>query len=255
MKTISFILFILFFNAISIQAKNLTFDLDFLPKETVLPLVEDRVFIKNKNILLNSRLSLGLGGGVLLTEALFNNVGGFIALNYNFTELHGLSLNSFYRVPGLSDAGEAAKNSRENDMRGFRLDLVPYLKAFHYALYKYTAYYGKISLSHDWVMNLTTSLNVGGGVAQYNDANFPLMALSADQSFYFNSYLALNFSLGLFVYQGVDFFCQDPNGDDVCVERPFSDSNSDTHRMVLSKELSKIWYQHTYLQMGLVYLF
>ncbi|MBE8162703.1 MAG: hypothetical protein HAW63_01795 [Bdellovibrionaceae bacterium] len=249
MKTISFILFILFFAKTSLQAKALTFDLDFLPKETVLPLVEDRVFVKNKTILLNNQLSLGFGGGVLLTEALFNNAAGFLSLTYNFTELHGVSLNTFYRVPGLSDAGKKADQASAK----FSLKLVPQLTALHYAIYKYTAYYGKISLSHDWVMNLTTSVNMGGGVAQYNDAKFPLVALNADQSFYFSSNFAFNVSLGLFFYKGPDFFCKDKGestADQACVDRP-----PDPVRRITSKELPKEWKNHTYLQTGLIYLF
>ncbi|MBE8221856.1 MAG: hypothetical protein HAW60_03915 [Bdellovibrionales bacterium] len=249
MKSISFILFILFFSTISANARDLTFDLKFLPKETVLPIVKDRVFIKNKSILLNNRLSLGVGGGVILTEALFNNAAASVSLNYNFTELHAFSLNSFIRIPGLSDAG---KSLNQLDS-AFHLDKVPYLKALHYALYKYTAYYGKISLSHDWIMNLTTSLNLGGGVAQYNDANFPLMTLGADQNFYFNSSIALNFSLGLFVYKGADFFCKEQNGNDICVQNPPQKGGSP--RMILSKELNEAWYPHTYVNIGLVYLF
>lgn len=252
MRTISFILFILFFSGVSLQAEDLVFDLKFLPKETVLPIVKDRVFVKNKKILLEGKWSVGLGGGFILTEALFNNTAGFLNANYNFTEVHALSLNSIYRLPGLSDAGKVAKNHGPT----FRLDLVPHIKAFHYALYKYTAYYGKISLSHSWIMNLTTSVNLGGGLAQYSDASFPLMALSADQSFYFNSSLAFNMSLGLLVYQGPDFFCQNSSSVDICVERPFTHGeDSGNSRMILSEELSKTWYQHTYLQMGLVYLF
>lgn len=231
------------------------FDLKSLPKESVLPIVADRVFVKNKSILLDGKFSLGLGGGVILTEALFNNASVFFNLNYHFSEAHAFSLNSAHRLQGLSDAGQAA---RQSNPEGFRLDLAPYLKAFHYGLYKYTAYYGKISLSHNWVMNLTTSLNVGGGLAQYNDKNFPLLALGADQSFYFNSNLALNFSLGLLVYQGSDIFCRDYTSCDgtpgnTGIERPPGPIGNP--RRILSEELSKIWYEHTYLKVGLIYLF
>lgn len=248
MKVISFILFILFFNKTFSYAKEISLDLKFLPKETVLPVVKDKVFTKNKNILLDGKLSVILGAGFLLTEALFNSTSLSSSMHYNFTEAHALSLNFVYKISGLSDSGQSLVNNSGGT--AFALDQAPYIQAFYYTLYKYTAYYGKISLSHDWVMNLTTSFNFGGGVVKYSDANFPLTVVSADQSFYFNSNLAMNFDLGFLIYQGPDLFCPDKRncqqGDGI---------NGGGSVPILSKNLQKVWYGHTYLKMGLVYLF
>lgn len=250
MKVISFILFILFFNKTFSYAQEISFDLNFLPKETVLPLVQDKVFTKNKNILLDKKLSLTLGAGFLLTEALFNSGSLSSSLHYNFTEEHALSFNFIYKISGLSDSGK----NLDAHSKPLSLGWAPYVQAFYYTLYKYTAYYGKISLSHDWIMNLTSSFNFGGGIVQYNDANFPLTVISADQSFYFNSHWAINFDLGLLIYKGVNLFCEDPT-DCKKNNRIAGIDGEKTEKRILSKDLRKVWYGHTYLKVGLVYLF
>jgi len=72
------------------------------------------------------------------------------------------------------------------------------------ANYQYTAFYGKLSLTKDYVMNLSLYGLVGAGMIGIGDVNKPAFNFGLGQKFYFTPSFALRFDLRFLLYQGPD---------------------------------------------------
>jgi len=72
------------------------------------------------------------------------------------------------------------------------------------AHYQYNAYYGKISLSKENVMNLTLSGLLGGGFYMIGSTLAPTLNFGLSQRLYFSKSVALRLDLLFSLYSGLD---------------------------------------------------
>jgi outer membrane beta-barrel protein len=68
--------------------------------------------------------------------------------------------------------------------------------------WQYTGFYGKLSFTKEFVMNLSLYGLAGAGALMIGDKVFPLVSAGLGQKFYFNPRFALRFDLRLLVYNG-----------------------------------------------------
>ena len=224
-------------------AKNvISFDLKDLPWSVVLPRVEDRVFVKNKNILLSKKLFLQTGLGFNLTEPLYDNKAVQFGFGYNLTGDHALRWSSIFFFKGRSDSGQNLLSKNKDVL------LIPYLQGLHLLSYEYNAYYGKISLSREWVMNITSNFNFGGGGAFFTDKVFPMATVGVNQSFYFTTHWAFQIGLNFLAYKGPD-----PTHSECAIIPGGGECDGQDSRA--SEDLGPRLFYHTYLGAGFVYLF
>ena len=111
---------------------------------------------------------------------------------------------------GLSGSGESLRSGNvigengeptENDFDATRAPNKDLLIAAHY---QYTAYYGKISLSRDTIMNLSLSGLIGGGVYLLDGLVAPTFNFGVSQRYYFSSRVALRFDILFSIFNGPD---------------------------------------------------
>lgn len=193
-----------------------------LASETVLPLFDPARAVLNRNVSLKYRFEAGLGISFGLDEPFRSPFypTGFLA--FYFSEAHGVSLTGTWFLPFYSSAGEklktgkdlCLKDSKGNQVRNsrdcvqyqlFDVHRVPYPQWMAFLNYQYTPYYGKISLTKNFVMNLSIYGFAGPGIIILHE-NSRLLAfnLGIGQRLYLNRYFGLRTDIGLYGYYGPD---------------------------------------------------
>lgn len=182
-----------------------------LAAESVLPVFDENVSVKNRNVETARRIEIGAMGGHSLTEPFFNpwSVGG--TLSYHIDETHGVNLFGLYYLQGASDYSRQL-NPIPNTTVNANLQLAPEPKYLGLVNYQFTAYYGKLSLTKDAVMNLSLYGLLGGGMINIGDESKPVASVGLGQKFYFNSSFALRFDLRFLAYQGPDVLSRNLSG-------------------------------------------
>ena len=200
---------------------KINFPEEELATESVLPKFEEKVAIKNRNVKHAGRFEFNLMGGFVASEPLYSpfNFGG--SLTYHFNNTSAVHVMATFFPGGLNDNGEALKNGDVFLADGtsgqikFDAEEAPNKEFMVAAHYQYTAYYGKISLTGDFVMNLTLSGLIGGGAYVMGDLIAPAANIGISQRFYFNSSFALRFDILISAINGPDITSAGPlNPDD-----------------------------------------
>lgn len=189
---------------------KIEFPEDELATESVLPVFEEKIAIKNRNVKHAGRFELNFMAGMVASEPLYSpfNFGG--SLTYHIDNTHAVHLMGTFYTGGLNNNGEALKNGNviladgSSGEIAFDAEDAPSKEVFLAAHYQYTAYYGKISLTKDFVMNLTLSGLIGGGAYLMSDVVAPAVDVGLSQRFYFNSNFALRFDIILSAFNGPD---------------------------------------------------
>jgi len=211
-----------------VQAANADVKIKFpeeeLATESVLPVFEDDTAVKNRKVKHAGRFELNLMGGMVTSEPLYNpfNFGG--SLTYHFDNTNAVHIMAAVFLGGLNSNGEALRNGdvflADGSTGQIKFDAseAPNKEFLIAAHYQYTAYYGKISLPGDFVMNLTLSALVGGGAYFMGDFIAPAANVGISQRFYFNSHFALRFDILVSAFNGPDITSAGPlNPDDSVV--------------------------------------
>lgn len=168
-----------------------------LAQESVLPIFDKPVSVKNRNVVTTGRFDVDLFYGYAMTEPIANVSKLGVGVYYNFNESHALGL--FY-ANNLSGQSDYAKQIEKQ----FSLDFTraPMPKNVVMADYNLKAFYGKMSLTKSLVFNTILYTSFSGGVVQYEHKSYPGVAVGLGQKFYFNKNWALKFDLRLYANQG-----------------------------------------------------
>ncbi len=191
--------------ALAQEAERIRFPEEELATESVLPVFDQPVSVKSRNVELASRLELGLQGGYAMTEPFFNPLSFGLSLAYHFNEEWGAQVMYNTRMQGLSsEASQLNPIPNTSPPVNANLQYAPAPKALAIANVQYSAYYGKISLSKEMVMNLHLFGLAGAGMITLGDVQKPLVTVGLGQKFYFNDKMSFRFDLRLLAYQGPD---------------------------------------------------
>ena len=203
----------LFFSVFSAHAVKIHFPDEELAAESVLPLVSAPEVVLNRNISLKFKTELSFGLGVGLDEPFYNKYYPTGILTFHLTEIHAISLMGAYFFPMRSSGGNCLahntavldQESADTCLKTKKFDslLAPYPQFALFLNYQHTPYYGKISLSKSWVLNLSIYGFAGGGLV-VSDQNNQWLALDLGfgKKLYFNKWLGFRASLGFFGYYG-----------------------------------------------------
>ncbi|HPI39187.1 MAG TPA: outer membrane beta-barrel domain-containing protein [Pseudobdellovibrionaceae bacterium] len=207
-----------------------------LAKESVLPYVEDRIAVKNRNVVTSERFEAGINYGFSLTEPVYNLGKLNLGLYYHWNEDHALGLLFGKNSTGLSSY--ATQLNKE-----FTLDLsrAPQPESTMMLDYNIKAYYGKMSLSKGSVFNLAIFGTASVGTIKYPHKSYISTAVGLGQKFYITPQLSFRADLRLFAQQAPIPFLPGfvKTGD------PLPNYNQFSERMTYI----------TNLEMGLFYLF
>ena len=169
---------------------------DELAQETVYPVFDNAVSLKNRNIKDLSTFDVGIFGGLALTEPVSNTSKFGLAINYHFTEIHSLGIFFAKNNSGLSADAQGLKND-------FGLDFgrAPLPEYSLMADYNFKLYYGKLSIAKETVMNTSIYLSSSLGVIKYVHKSYPALAVGVGERFYLSNHLSFKVDLRFFAHQ------------------------------------------------------
>lgn len=201
---LSFISFATIFVAsLSLNATVIRLPEEELARDSVLPVFDRKVAVRDRNVVTEGRIELGGFGGFNLNEAFYTpyNFGAYAT--YHFNEIHGFNLMANFYMDGTSSYADQLKNGEGLGGPGNGLDLAraPSLKYMVLGNYQLTAYYGKISLSKSTVTNVSLYGLAGAGAIGIGDETTFGLNVGLGQKFYFSPNAALRFDLRFITYQ------------------------------------------------------
>ena len=203
-KKIKILIVLLFFYSFPSYTLQIRFPDEELATESVLPLIEPRRMVLNRNVPLQFRVELGIGVGFGLDEPFYFPFYGTGLLAFHLTEAHAISVTGVYFLPRLSSVGNELKEGKslEPDKR-FDPQNAPYPQYMAFVNYQYSPYYGKISLAKSWVMNLSIYGFVGPGLLAFNHNDYTVVGnFGIGQKLYINKWLGIRGDLGFYGYYG-----------------------------------------------------
>ena len=195
----------LIFNASLAVADTVEFPEEELATETVVPVFDRARSVLNRTVDTTRRFELVAGLGIALNEPFFNPLNFNLNGTYYFTDLHAINLSATMFMAGLTTYSDQLKRG-EGLVPGQTFDatLAPQPKMMILGNYQFTAYYGKISLSKQTVMNLSLFGLAGAGIVQTGGLSNPALDVGFGQNFFFTPNLAARFDLRLVMFNGPD---------------------------------------------------
>ena len=179
-----------------LNAQEINVPTDELAKESVYPVFDNPVSVKNRNVKDFRTIDVGIFSGLAITEPISNTSRFGVALNYHFTEVHSLGLQWAKNTTGLSKDAEGLKTD-------FGLDFTraPYPEYSLMADYNYKLYYGKLSVTKNGVINTSIYTSGSAGMIKYVHKSYPVLAVGMGERFYITDHIALKVDLRIFLNQ------------------------------------------------------
>ncbi len=193
-----------FIASINLGAQVIEFPDSELAQESVLPVFDKVEVVKSRNVPTEERFEMGGGAGLNLTEALYDNKNFNFNLSYNFTNLHAVNFIGIMPLEGLSAMGKDLAAGKGLSGGRFDASLAPYPKSYMLLNYQITAYYGKISLSKNYVMNISLYGLAGLSSINLTDSSAVGAQVGMGQKFYLSKNLAIRMDLLGLTYSGPD---------------------------------------------------
>lgn len=229
----------LFLQLHSYAAETIELPEDELATESVLPVFDKTVAVRNRLVETAKRFEIGGGLGFNLIEGIYTNTTFKGNIGYHFDEEKAFNLSFLTGSSTLSSTGEDLKAGK-GIATTFDATLAPTPDYFITANYQFTAYYGKVSVSKNSAMNLALYGLAGGGFVSWSDGEIsPMLNVGVGQKFYFTPQLALRADLEMKIYQGPDITTQ-----------PLTTGSGKKD----SGDFSDTTYFRPFLTVGLVYL-
>lgn len=181
-----------------------------LARESTLPVFNKRRAVLNRNVLSAERFEMGIGGGLEMNEPYYNDYMMSFQGTYNYNETSALNVQGLYWASGLSTYGEQLKAGRvhsprqSDDFSPFDASKAPHPQWGVFANYEYIAYYGKISITKQSVMNLNLFGVAGLGYINMGSASTFGMNLGLGQNFFVTNNMGLRVDLRWLIFQGPD---------------------------------------------------
>lgn len=169
-----------------------------LARETVLPKFDRALGVKNRNVVTAKKIELSGAVSWSLTEAFFNNQQFLLQGTYYFSEAHALNLAYVAWAGGLSSY------SKQLETFNMKFQYTPDPEYAALAEWQFNAYYGKMSLSKEAVMNLSLYTLLGAGQIGIGGESSTVLSAGLGQKFYFTPNLSMRFDLRMMTYEGPD---------------------------------------------------
>lgn len=201
------------------QAASVQFPEEELAQEAVLPVFDEKIAIKSRRVNHAERFEANLFASAVLSEPIYDPYNFGLSVTYHFDNTRGIHVMGSFFSDGLSTNGEKLRRGDVIPISGsakyFDATRAPHKNFMLAAHYQHTAYYGKISITKQTVMNLSLYGLLGGGAYLMDGDIAPMVNLGFGQRFYLTPSVALRLDLLLSAYYGADitstFDATDPN--------------------------------------------
>jgi outer membrane beta-barrel protein len=187
------------------ETETIEFSEEELAAESVLPVFDKTIAVRNRAIVTSKRLELGLGTGLNLAEPLYKTLTFNLNATYHLNEEHGIGVFILLNQTGLSDAGSDLKNGKGLVANTeFDASKAPQVENLYFLNYQFTAYYGKISFTKETTANLSVYGLLGAGMVQWTDESTLGGNIGIGQKIYFGERFSVRTDFLLAVYPGPD---------------------------------------------------
>lgn len=193
---ISLLLGITLFSLLS-HAAVIEFEADEIPSESVMPVLDSTLAVKNKLVPLKGRAEVGLLSGTVIDEMFFNNVIWGVQLFYNMDNDTAVGLKYTDHLKGLSSYADQFRNTSKQ----LDFNKAPAPSTLISGSYRWTFLYGKISLSKNMVIPTLFSTETDLGLLQVGQENLPYAAIGITHKFYIKQHWGVGLSYRLLAYQ------------------------------------------------------
>lgn len=196
---------VLIFFAQARAGENIEFPEEELAAESVLPVFDNPVSVKNKRIRIAGRFEMGPAVGMSLLEPFYSPFFGGLNLTYHMKEESGVNIFGVGFGQGLSSNAQGLNPvPNTSPPQNANLQYAPAPKYLILANYQYTGFYGKISITKDYVMNLNMYGILGAGAFGIGDSTNPAFDVGLGEKFYFSQSIAFRVDFRLVGYYGPD---------------------------------------------------
>lgn len=188
------ITFLILLNAGAASAETIDFPEDELAQESVLPKFDRPDSVKKRNVVTEKKFEVGGYYGWNFLEPIYNQSKIGVNIGYHWNENSAFMVNYANWMSGLNKQYTDGLAEAPNNLN---FDRAPKLKYSLYGHYEWKVFYGKISLTKQGVMNLSTYPIFGLGMTAYEHKNYPGVDFGFGQKFYFGKSLALRADIKL----------------------------------------------------------
>lgn len=193
--------------------KEIKYDPSQFATETVLPSLDNMTAVLGRAINFTDRVELSLMFNYNMSEAIYNPMGASGHLSYHFNNIHSLGVEIGYHLDGLSPGGINLRDDviivsggggASTGNTGFDGGLTDQKNYSFNLRYEFDAYYGKISLAKDAVMNMSLFGILGAGAYMMGSEMFPMATLGFGQKMFISKNVAIRIDLVARLYNGPD---------------------------------------------------
>lgn len=189
-----FLVFAVVLFSIESNAAEVDVPKDELAQESVLPVFDNPLSVKSRNVQDAGAFDIGLFGGLAITEPIANTSKYGVSINYHLSTVHSIGLLWAINSTGLSKDAQGLKTD-------FGLDFTraPYPEYSLLGDYNYKLYYGKLSVTKNGVMNTSIYVSGTAGMIKYVHKTYPAIAIGMGERFYFTNNFAFKVDLRFFI--------------------------------------------------------
>jgi len=201
LKGLSLFLAALLLQRVAFAAEVVELPQEELATESVYPVFDKPVSVKNRNVILTNKWEVGAYYGNALTEPIFNVSKFGLSGYFHTSEEHTFGLLFEKNSSGLSKYGDQLKNVTDSSGSVIHYDFTRAPSPTQTMMfdYNFNAYYGKMSLSKSIVFNLTTFGSAAAGMVSYTNKSYPGIALGLGQKYYLSRQFSLRVDLRMFM--------------------------------------------------------
>jgi len=188
-----------------VSAAEIEFPEEELARESTLPIFDKQRAVLNRSVVTEKRFEFGFGGGLEMNEPYYNDYMMSVQGTYNYSDTSAINVQGLYWMDGLSDYGEQLKAGNPNPPNAFPsfdASKAPHPSWAIFANYQFIAYYGKISLSKQAVMNLNLFALAGLGYINMDTMSTVGLNLGVGQNFFITNNIGIRADLRWLIFQG-----------------------------------------------------
>jgi outer membrane beta-barrel protein len=186
----------LFLNSAGAFASQVRLPDEELARESVLPVFDHAPSVLNRTIVTAGRFEVGPMLGLMLNEAFYDPVNYGITASYHINETHGFNFTGHI----FGDGRSRYAIQIDQEINGANLKYAPNPEFLALLNYQLTGYYGKLSLTKNYVMNLSLFFSGGVGMLGFGGDIFPAANAGIGQKFYLTKSIALRTDLRVLLY-------------------------------------------------------
>lgn len=208
-----------------------------LAKESVLPVFDRPVSVKNRNVVTAGKIDVNLMYGLALSEPIYNTSRFVFSAYYNSSED-----NAFGLIYSKNSGGLSTYANQLNEE--FKLDFsrAPSPQQSIMGDWDWKMYYGKLSVTKNAVVNMHLYSTLAAGIVQFQHKSYPAVAPGLGQKFYFGKSFALRFDMRLFMHQApIPFLdskgCTRPGINTSCTTQPLPSYGDFEERLTFTTAL------------------